>query len=108
MPPSQQVNPDIDKLPELWYDAPDDPYPIGVCSESIAEVSRLVKSVVEQCRLESWNMNDRRQMTQVVKEIEELKARLPKHSVPAAMIIELEELEEEMERLKAQDVRDNQ
>jgi hypothetical protein len=31
-----------------------------------------------------------------------LKARLPKHSVPASMLIELEELEEEMERLHEQ------
>ncbi len=39
-----------------------------------------------------------------VKELErrvaELKARLPKHSVSAAMLIELEELEEELERAR--------
>ncbi|MBN1658785.1 MAG: hypothetical protein JXA93_10305 [Anaerolineae bacterium] len=34
-------------------------------------------------------------------EIEQLKARLPKHSTPPAMIIELEELEDELEALHA-------
>jgi uncharacterized small protein (DUF1192 family) len=47
-------------------------------------------------------MTDRKRIVQLKQEIEELKARLPKHSVPAAMIIELEELEEELERLQAQ------
>jgi uncharacterized small protein (DUF1192 family) len=41
-----------------------------------------------------------------IKELEQriadLKARLPKHSTPPAMLIELEELEEELERIKAQ------
>ncbi|RLC97150.1 MAG: histidine kinase [Chloroflexi bacterium] len=40
-----------------------------------------------------------------IKELEEriadLKARLPKHSVRAAMIIELEDLEEELEQAQA-------
>jgi hypothetical protein len=42
-------------------------------------------------------------MTRVVeleRRIADLKARLPKHSVPPAMMIELEELEEELARLK--------
>jgi ribosomal protein L29 len=33
-------------------------------------------------------------------EIADLKARWPKHSVPPAMLMRLEELEEELERLK--------
>ena len=33
--------------------------------------------------------------------VEDLRARLPKHSVPAAMLIELEDLEEELEGLEA-------
>jgi hypothetical protein len=33
--------------------------------------------------------------------IAELKARLPRHSVSAAMLIELEELEEELEHARA-------
>jgi hypothetical protein len=43
---------------------------------------------------------------QLNEQIEELKARLPKHSVPAAMIIELEEMEDELEVLKARAVHD--
>lgn len=34
--------------------------------------------------------------------IADLEARLPKHSTPPAMLIELEELEEELARIKAQ------
>ena len=34
------------------------------------------------------------------REIADLKARWPKHSVPPAMLLRLEELEEELERLK--------
>jgi hypothetical protein len=33
-------------------------------------------------------------------QIADLKARMPKHSVPPSMMIELEELEEELARLK--------
>jgi hypothetical protein len=47
------------------------------------------------------------QIARLEKEIADLKARLPKHSVPAAMMIELEELEEELEKLKAADERRN-
>lgn len=36
------------------------------------------------------------------KQIADLEARLPAHSVPPAMIEELETLEEELERLKAE------
>jgi hypothetical protein len=42
-------------------------------------------------------------MTHIVeleRQIADLKARLPKHSVPAAMMIQLEELEEALARLK--------
>ena len=45
--------------------------------------------------------NDER-IAQLEVQIAELEARLPKHSVPAAMIIELEDLEEELEMLTAQ------
>ena len=47
-------------------------------------------------------MIDKERIALLEKEIAELKARLPKHSVPASMIIELEDLEEELETLKAQ------
>jgi hypothetical protein len=46
-------------------------------------------------------MTDQERIRQLEKQIEELQARLPKHSVPAAMVIELEDLEEELEALKA-------
>jgi hypothetical protein len=40
------------------------------------------------------------QIVKLEQRIADLKARLPKHSVPPAMMIELEELEEELARLK--------
>ena len=36
------------------------------------------------------------------KRIADLKARLPRHSVPPAMLIELDELEEELEQARAE------
>jgi hypothetical protein len=45
-------------------------------------------------------MTDTERITQLETEIAELEARLPKHSVPTAMIIELEDLEDELEILK--------
>jgi hypothetical protein len=41
-------------------------------------------------------------IAQLEKEIAQLKARLPRHSTPPAMIIELEDLEEELEALQAE------
>jgi hypothetical protein len=52
-------------------------------------------------------MNNEERITRLEKEIEELKARLPKHSVPAAMIIELEDLEDELETLQPKVSRDS-
>jgi hypothetical protein len=46
------------------------------------------------------------QIAELEAQIEELKARLPKHSVPPAMILELENLEDELEALKSQAGRD--
>ena len=37
------------------------------------------------------------------KDIADLRARLPHHSVPAAMLLELEELEEELERRRQEE-----
>lgn len=51
-------------------------------------------------------MSDKERIAQLEGEIAALKARLPKHSVPAAMIIELEDLEDELEALRAQTSRD--
>jgi hypothetical protein len=46
-------------------------------------------------------MSTQERITQLEKQIAELQARLPKHSVPAAMLIELEDLEDELASLKA-------
>ncbi len=40
-------------------------------------------------------------IAELERRIADLKARLPKHSIPPAMIMELEELEEELERARA-------
>ncbi len=44
---------------------------------------------------------DRERMAQLEQEIAELKARMPKHSVPPAMMIELEDLEDELASLES-------
>ncbi len=43
------------------------------------------------------------QITELKKRIADLKARLPRHSTSPAMLIELEELEEELERVTQED-----
>jgi hypothetical protein len=43
----------------------------------------------------------RERIAQLETEIAELKARMPKHSVPPAMIIELEDLEDELAQLES-------
>jgi hypothetical protein len=52
------------------------------------------------------NVTPEERIAQLEAEIAELKARLPKHSVPAAMIIELEDLEDELIQLQAKAPRD--
>ncbi len=44
-------------------------------------------------------------IAQLEKEIDEIKARMPKHSVPPSLIIELEDLEDELEELRARESR---
>jgi polyhydroxyalkanoate synthesis regulator phasin len=46
-------------------------------------------------------VNDRERIDQLERQLAELETRLPKHSVPPAMMIEMEELEEELETLRA-------
>jgi orotate phosphoribosyltransferase len=50
-------------------------------------------------------MSNSERIAQLEREIEAMKARLPKHSVPPVMIIELEDLEEELEMLKKRESR---
>ena len=52
-------------------------------------------------------MSNAERIAQLEKEIQEMEARLPKHSVPPAMLIELEDLEEELEMLKAKESRES-
>ena len=52
-------------------------------------------------------MDPQERIAQLEKEIQELEARLPKHSVPMVMMIELEDLEEELADLKASVARDS-
>jgi len=52
-------------------------------------------------------MSTQERIAQLEKEIDELKARLPKHSVPAAMIIELEDLEDELASLRTRSAGDD-
>ncbi len=50
-------------------------------------------------------MPDTERIAQLEREIEEITARMPKHSVPPSLIIELEDLEDELEELRAQQSR---
>jgi hypothetical protein len=52
-------------------------------------------------------MSEQERIRELEEEIAAVKARLPKHSVPPALIIELEDLEEELEMLKARADRDS-
>ena len=45
-------------------------------------------------------MADEEQIRELEKRIEVMRERIPPHSVPPAMLQQLEELEEELERLK--------
>lgn len=65
---------------------------------SIAESGSSVKSRNRR----GARMEAREQIERLEREIEELRLRLPKHSIPATMMIALEELEEELKALKAQ------
>ncbi|MBN1178686.1 MAG: histidine kinase [Anaerolineae bacterium] len=42
------------------------------------------------------------QIAELERRIADLKARLPKHSTPPAMLIELDELEEQLENVRAE------
>ncbi len=46
-------------------------------------------------------MNAEQRIRELQQRLDDLRARLPKHSVPAAMILELETLEEELADLQA-------
>ena len=46
-------------------------------------------------------MTDQERIAQLEKEIADLRARLPRHSIPAMMLIHLEDLEDELAALQA-------
>jgi hypothetical protein len=46
------------------------------------------------------HMSDADRIEELERQIADLKARLPRHSIPAVMLIELEEKEEELEQLR--------
>jgi len=48
-------------------------------------------------------MSNAQRIAQLEREIEEIKARLPKHSVPPSLIIELEDLEDELAMIRARE-----
>jgi polyhydroxyalkanoate synthesis regulator phasin len=48
------------------------------------------------------NGDSARRIDELERRIADLKARLPRHSVPASMLIELDDLEEELEHLQAE------
>jgi hypothetical protein len=52
-------------------------------------------------------MSNAERVAQLEEQIREMQARLPKHSVPPAMLMELDDLEEELEMLKAQESRES-
>ena len=43
-----------------------------------------------------------RRIEELARQIADLNARLPRHSVPASMLVELDDLEEELEHLQAE------
>lgn len=45
-------------------------------------------------------MIDQQRLDEIEQEIEEIKGSLPAHSIPAAMLLTLEDLEEELEMLQ--------
>jgi hypothetical protein len=76
----------------------------GYLGQSITKSSYLVKFIVEK----NQSMTNQERIVQLESEIAELKARLPKHSVPAAMIVELEDLEDELEMLRTRSSRERE
>jgi uncharacterized small protein (DUF1192 family) len=58
--------------------------------------------IVGREKIGKMNESTVARVTELEKRIADLKARLPRHSIPPAMLIELDELEEELERARAE------
>jgi DNA repair ATPase RecN len=67
----------------------------------MAEIDELEEELAElQSKVsEPQSLDD--QITEVEKQLANAKARIPKHDIPAALMFEFDELEEELDRLKA-------
>jgi hypothetical protein len=59
-----------------------------------------VENTLEEAGMLKEERRHEARIQELEREIADLKARWPKHSVPPAMLMRLEELEEELERLK--------
>ena len=46
-------------------------------------------------------MTDQERIVQLVREIADLRARLPKHSIPMTLLVQLEDLEDELAKLQS-------
>jgi len=63
--------------------------------------------IVGREKIGKMNESTVARVTELEKRIADLKARLPRHSVPPAMLIELDGLEEELERARAEAVQED-
>jgi hypothetical protein len=62
-----------------------------------------LENTLEEAGMSQEERRREARIQELEREIADLKARWPKHSVPPAMLMRLEELEEELERLRARD-----
>jgi hypothetical protein len=59
--------------------------------------------MLKEARMSQEEKRREARIQELEREIADLKARWPKHSVPPAMLMRLEELEEELDRLRERD-----
>jgi hypothetical protein len=74
------------------------------CAERMA--SSMLAAPAQQLVVTAMSEKTAR-VTELEERIADLRARLPKHSVPPTMIIELDELEEALERARAEAVEED-
>jgi polyhydroxyalkanoate synthesis regulator phasin len=70
-----------------------------ICTVAVT-VIRGAENMPGEARMAQEEKEREARVQQLEREIADLKARWPKHSVPPAMLMRLEELEEELEQLK--------
>jgi len=74
-----------------------------MAQETERRITASVANVVE----ENLVNKETTQVAELEKRVADLKARLPKHSIPPAMLIELEEMEEELEQARGTTTQEN-